>query len=152
MSPEKRPTPEVEQVTPELENLLAQFTDEEIETGVIARATSPAAPSESHTPTTLQHLLDTALLERSLAQLLRSAREAAGLSLADTAKRSGLTPERVQELEQEGADIELHTLDRYANALGYDLQIVFIPRGGDAPVVRTHKNQPAPPTNSAEPD
>lgn len=52
MSPENLPTPEVDQVTPELEILLAQFTDEEIETGVIARA-SPTATNELHTPTTL---------------------------------------------------------------------------------------------------
>lgn len=100
----------------------------------------------------MQDLLARALLERSLAQLLRSAREAAGLSLADTAKCVGLTRSRVEELEREGADHELHTLQRYANALGYDLQIVFIPRGGDAPALRAHKNQPAPPTNSAERD
>jgi DNA-binding phage protein len=151
MSAKNRRTLEVDQVTPELEHLLAQFTDEEIETGVMARG-APATSDQLHTPTTLQHLLDKALLERSLARLLRSAGETANLSLADTAKRSGLTPERVQALEQESADLELHTLDRYANALGYDLQIVFVPRGGDAPVLCAHKNQPAPPTNSAEPD
>ena len=151
MSPENLPTPEVDHVTPELENLLAQFTDDEIETGVMARAT-PAAPNERHTPTTLVDLLGKVLLEQSLAQLLYSARETAGLSLAHTAKRSGLTRSRVQELEQEGADLDLDTLQRYANALGYDLQIVFIPRGGDAPTLRAPTSQPAPSSDSTNQD
>jgi len=152
LKPRQRPDPEVDQATRALERLLAQFTDEEIDTGVIARDTTAAAPTERHTSTTLHELLATARFERSLAQLLRSAREASGLSVAETAKRIGVPRSRVLELERSGADIGLTTLQRHASTLGYDLQIVFIPRDDDGPPLLAHANQPHLPSNGTEHD
>ena len=151
MNTRMRPSPNVDRVTPELETVLAQFTDEEIETGVIARdATTNGSTSERHTATTLHDLLATARRERSIARLLSSARETAGLSLADTAKRIGVTRSRVQQLEREGANLELNVLHRYAHAPRYDLQIVFVPRGDDTPTLRASTSQPAPTTTGTE--
>ena len=150
MGTRKRPAPEVEHVTPELETLIAQFTDDEIATGVVQRTGTPAGRPQRHTAKSLLGRLTDAILERSLAQLLRSARATAGLTLAEAAGHLGVTRSRVHQLEQEGANLELHTLQRYANALGYDLQIVFVPRGHDTPTLRAPTSQPAPPTTGSE--
>ena len=56
MSTGKRPAPEVD-VTPELEALLAQFTDDEIETGVMSRG-PVVRPDECHSAATIQEILD----------------------------------------------------------------------------------------------
>lgn len=134
MRPSKRPAPDVDLVTPELEALLEQFSDDEIETGVLARG-AVAADSEHHTAESLKALLGRAVLERSLGQLMRSARANAGLSLADVAQRLGVTRSRVHQMEREGANLELHTVERYANALGYEVRVVFVTRGGEAPTL-----------------
>ena len=139
MNTKKRTTPHVDQVTPELEALLAQFSDEEIATGVIAPASTPT-PTERHTPDTLLAHLGDALVERSLAQLLHSARTAASFSLADMAERLGVSRSRVHQLEQEGANLELQTLGRCASALGYDVQVVFVPREHDKPTLTAPVN------------
>jgi len=149
VTPTKRPDPEMDQVTPELDTLLAQFTDEEIETGVIAHS-AVATSTEHHTTETLQRHLNAALFERSLAQLLRSARAAAGLSLADVAQRLGVTRSRVHQLEHEGANLELHTIQRYASTLGYDVRIVLVPRDGGTQALCALTHQPASLTNATE--
>lgn len=132
MRPSKRPAPEVDPETPELKALLEQFSDAEIETGVLTRG-AVAADSERHTAKSLEVLLGRAILERSLGRLMRSARANAGLSLADVAQRLGVTRSRVHQMEREGANLELHTVERYANALGYEVRVVFVTRGGEAP-------------------
>ncbi len=63
MSSKNRPVPDVDQVTPELEALLAQFTDEEIETGVIARDGTAVGDAERHTVAALPDRLNDARLE-----------------------------------------------------------------------------------------
>jgi hypothetical protein len=60
MSHPKRPPPEVDHVTPELEALLAQFSDEEIASGVITRAAA-AVPAARHTSHELLARLNDAL-------------------------------------------------------------------------------------------
>lgn len=61
MSHTKRPVPEVDQVTLELEALLVQFTDEEIETGVVARGGTATETAERHNAAALRDLLAGAL-------------------------------------------------------------------------------------------
>lgn len=134
MSTKKRPVPEVDQVTPELEALLAQFTDEEIETGIMTRGPR-VQPDQEHTPTSLRGLLADAMLQESLAQLLSCARATADYSLADMAERLGVTRSRAHQLECAGANLELKTLERCAQALGYEARVVFVPKNDDRPVL-----------------
>ena len=134
MSTKKRPTPHVDQVTPDIEALLAQFSDEEIATGVITPAAAPA-PAERLTHAALLAHLSDALVERSLAQLLHSARTTSSFSLADMAERLGVTRSRAHQLEQEGVNLTILTLQRCASALGYDAQVVFVPREPEKPTL-----------------
>jgi DNA-binding Xre family transcriptional regulator len=52
---------------------------------------------------------------------LRSQRELMGYSLADVAKRTGMTRSNLCRLEQNGETAKLETLQRYAAALGCEL-------------------------------
>jgi DNA-binding Xre family transcriptional regulator len=54
---------------------------------------------------------------------LRSQRELKGLSLADVARRMGVARSNLCRLEQNGENVKLETLNRYAAAVGYELSI-----------------------------
>jgi len=54
---------------------------------------------------------------------LRSQRELKGLSLADVAKRAGMARSNLCRLEQNGENVKLETLQRYATALGCELVV-----------------------------
>ncbi len=64
MGKKKRPAPDVDHVTQELEGLLEQFSDEELESGVMEHGTA-ALSGERHTPRTLIALLHDAGVDRS---------------------------------------------------------------------------------------
>ena len=52
---------------------------------------------------------------------LRSQRELRGFSLADVAKRTGMARSNLCRLEQDGDNVKLETLRRYAEAIGCEL-------------------------------
>ncbi len=58
MSIEKRTPPNVDRATPELDTLIAQFSDEEITSGVVA--SGAALPNERHTVEALVEQLNEA--------------------------------------------------------------------------------------------
>jgi transcriptional regulator with XRE-family HTH domain len=58
---------------------------------------------------------------------LRSKRELMGYSLADVAKRTGMTRSNLCRLEQNGDSAKLDTLQRYAAALGCELIVEVRP-------------------------
>ena len=58
---------------------------------------------------------------------LRSKRELMGYSLADVAKRTGMTRSNLCRLEQNGESAKLATLQRYAAALGCELVVEVRP-------------------------
>lgn len=135
MSAKKKPAPEVDEASPELEALLAEFREEEVATGVVARPTEAAVRTRTYDASELQQRFMDALLEESLARLLRSARSTADLSLADVAERLRVSRSWVQQLEREGANLQIDTLNRLANALGYDVHVSFIARSEDKPTL-----------------
>lgn len=59
---------------------------------------------------------------RAILAKLRSLRELKGLSLAEVAKRAGMARSNLCRLEQNGNNVKLETLQRYATAL--DCQLV----------------------------
>jgi transcriptional regulator with XRE-family HTH domain len=54
---------------------------------------------------------------------LRSLRELKGLSLAEVAKRAGMARSNLCRLEQNGNNVKLETLQRYAAALDCELVV-----------------------------
>jgi DNA-binding Xre family transcriptional regulator len=58
---------------------------------------------------------------------LRQLREEQGLSLADLEEQTGMTRGNLCRLENEGRNVQLRTLERYAKALGCRLEIQLVP-------------------------
>ena len=58
---------------------------------------------------------------------LKAAREAAGLSQADLARRVGIAQPDMPEIERGDRDVRLSTANRLAQALGHDLRDLLPP-------------------------
>jgi transcriptional regulator with XRE-family HTH domain len=61
-------------------------------------------------------------------EILRQAREHAGLSQRQLAERLGCTQPAVSQAEAGGAALSIATLRRFADALGCDLQLQIVSR------------------------
>jgi transcriptional regulator with XRE-family HTH domain len=70
------------------------------------------------------------LVLRSLGEVLRSARQRRGMTLRDLAQKLEVKHPRIVQLEKAETAIELQTLTRHAEALGYEIRLEFIPREG----------------------
>ena len=55
--------------------------------------------------------------------ILRQARESAGMTQEEVARRLNTTKSAISRIENHAEDIRLSTLNRYANAVGANLQI-----------------------------
>lgn len=100
-------------------------------------------------------------VERPGAGWLRTIREVLGLTLADLAKRLGVTPPAVRSFEQaEGEDrITLASLRRTADAMDCELIYALVPRTGTFAALaeargrgRTQVETPAPPSATHDAD
>lgn len=58
---------------------------------------------------------------------LRQVREEQGLSLTDLEERTGMTRANLCRLENEGRNVQLRTVERYARALGCRIEIQLVP-------------------------
>jgi ribosome-binding protein aMBF1 (putative translation factor) len=67
---------------------------------------------------------------QNAAELIRTAKEKRKVSQRDLASRVGVANPRVAQIQKAGNAIEIPTLAKYAEALGYDLEIAFVPRQG----------------------
>jgi ribosome-binding protein aMBF1 (putative translation factor) len=106
--------------------MLEHFTREEVQSGVVERPGGEPAPGRSFDE--VRDALAEALLQDSLAALLKSARASAQLSLADVAERLSVSRGWIHQLEQDGANLQIATLARLADALGYDVRVTFVAR------------------------
>ncbi len=76
---------------------------------------------------------------QNAAELIRKAKEKRRVSQRDLASRLGVANPRVAQIQKAGNAIEIPTLAKYAEALGYDLEIAFVPRqGGERLVTKAH--------------
>jgi ribosome-binding protein aMBF1 (putative translation factor) len=100
------------------------------ETPVLAKNTLPANLSEAVPLETVLGRVNEGLLLHSVGELLRLAREQKGMTLRDLAQKLEVKHPRIVQLEKAQTAIELQTLTRHADALGYDIRLEFIPREG----------------------
>lgn len=107
-------------------SMLEKFSPEEVQSGVVERPGGEPAPGRSFDQ--VRDAFAEALLQESLAALLRSARASAQLSLADVAERLSVSRGWIHQLEQDGANLQIATLARLADALGYDVRVTFVAR------------------------
>ena len=95
-----------------------------------------------YTSPELKTLFEEALLEQRMGQALQTARKGRGLSGSELARRLGVTPMRVHQLERVQGNVELQTLARVADALNYELTVILTPREGGASIqVNTRSEQ-----------
>lgn len=122
-----------EDVTPEqqveIQRLLAQFSPEEIKTGVIQRRKKTPHRGKAVSGEDVRLQLEEAKLEHSISEALRTMRTERGLTLAQLADTQGISTARVGQIEQGDMRLELRSIVRQAAALGYKVRIVFTPVG-----------------------
>ncbi len=115
----------------EVASLLERFTADEVESGIVQRSGSERLAGRSFAE--FQESFAHALLQDSLSTLLQSARSGAHLSLADVAERVGASRSWIHQLERDGANLQIATLARLADALGYDVRVTFVARDEERP-------------------
>jgi len=121
------------EMTEEVATLRERFTADEIASGVVKRSESAGPIGRSFDE--FQGALADALLQDSLSTVLQSARSAAHLSLADVAKRLSVSRGWIHQLERDGANLQIATLARLADALGYDVRVTFVARDEERPAL-----------------
>lgn len=136
-----RAKPEVDHVSPELKALLGTFTDEEITTGEV-RPPEESSVGGAMTADEIEAELGTAILEEDLAALLRKARTSKKLSLKEVGQRLRVSKTRVHQLEEKDANLEVATLCRVADALGYDVMVTFTERKEGKSIAARMKGPP----------
>ena len=82
--------------------------------------------ASSLSPKQIGEQVQEAVWEKSLSDLLHSARTSSDASLAQLAEAMGVSKGRVQQLEK-SENVEVMTLVRYLNSLGYSLVLTAIP-------------------------
>jgi DNA-binding phage protein len=81
------------------------------------------------TPERIQSTIQHEVVAHSLGELLEKARRAKGISAANHAKNLGVTRSQIYQSELPDANLELATLLRHADALGYEVEVVLNPKG-----------------------
>lgn len=119
----------------ELMALLEQASDEN--TPKAFEAASTDAHLTPITPTGITSMLEEALISKSLSQMLKSARNESGMTLAEVSERMGVSRGRIGQLESEGSNLEAQTLARLADALEYDVVLTLRPRVAGRQVITT---------------
>jgi ribosome-binding protein aMBF1 (putative translation factor) len=71
-----------------------------------------------------------ALLAESVGDVLAKARTESGLSLTQAAKKTNLTRGRMAQLENDKANLEIQTIVKQAQALGYKVRLSLEPEDG----------------------
>jgi DNA-binding phage protein len=109
--------------------LLQQLGEGEVITGV------EPVPGQGYSAEALAEEYAEAVVAESVGQLIAVARKETGRSLRDVGAAAGVSHGRVREVEH-SSNVEIATLVRVADALGYDVRIVLEPRGAGRQTAR----------------
>jgi DNA-binding XRE family transcriptional regulator len=89
-------------------------------------------PERAWTGQNIRETLLQALVADTLGDMLQQARQARKVTGENLGKRIGVSKARIAQLEGlEGGRVELQTLAHYAHALGYQVNINFVPEDKD---------------------
>jgi DNA-binding XRE family transcriptional regulator len=92
-------------------------------------------PERAWTSQDIREVLLQSLVSETLGDLLQQARQARKITGEKLGKRIGVSKARIAQLEGlEGGQVELQTLAQYAHALGYRININFVPQEEDGKV------------------
>jgi ribosome-binding protein aMBF1 (putative translation factor) len=96
--------------------------------GPVKAGKYPKQLLKATTPKSLQGVVQKAIITHSVGDVLARAREESHLSLAQVAQKVKATRGRVAQVEHPDARLEIQTLVRYADAMGYDVAITLKPK------------------------
>ncbi|HEY0152266.1 MAG TPA: helix-turn-helix transcriptional regulator [Longimicrobium sp.] len=113
----------------ELMALLADLGEGEVVTGV-----GPVA-GDGYSAADIARELSDAIVADSVGELIARARKESGQSLRDVASMAGVSHGRVREMER-SSNLEVATLTRMADAMGYEVKIILEPRRHGRPGAR----------------
>lgn len=113
--------------TPNLEALLSELSAEELKTGIIENNPNPPVGLLEVAQPIARHQLEDAILESDLRHALTRARKNSGATIRDVAKTQNISVARAHEIEHANLKLELQTLVRHANALGYEVSLTLTP-------------------------
>ncbi len=113
--------------TPNLEALLSELSAQELKTGIIQSNSNPPVGLLETAQPNARHQLENAILESDLRHALTRARKNSGATIRDVAKTQGISVARAHEIEHANLKLELQTLVRHANALGYEVSLTLTP-------------------------
>ncbi len=111
---------------------LAEQPDAELLSLIEGLEDRPAITTQSNVqstnPQAIKATLEDELIAISVGQLITQARKKRGLTLEQIGRVLNLGKARMSQIEKAGANLELHTLARVAQALEYDLKVSFVPK------------------------
>ena len=87
---------------------------------------SPAQTKKQHEK--VMQVLEEAIISSSLVEMIQAAQQSTGRSLRETSRRAAMSPSQLQNLKKHAERSEVRNLARVAEAMGYELQIAFVPR------------------------
>jgi hypothetical protein len=72
--------------------------------------------------------LDEAIVSGSLVELLEQAQQSTGRSIRETGRRAEMSHTQLLSIKKQAERTEVRNLARVADAMGYELEIAFVPR------------------------
>jgi hypothetical protein len=111
-----------------LDALLLELSPEELETGIIQSNPNPPIGLLELADENPRYQLENAILETDLRHALTRARKNAGATIREVAELEGISVARAHEIEHANLKLELQTLVRHANALGYEVGLTLTPK------------------------
>lgn len=123
----------LEEVSPELQAALDEMSGLEQKYGYDLGAAGFKGKADNTDKLSIKQLkerIEMAQVEQSLSRLLQTARSQSQQSLADVAEGMGVVRSRVAALER-SENLEITTLVRYLDTLGYDVLLTLIPKNRD---------------------
>lgn len=87
--------------------------------------------SEEWTPTQIEDAVNEMVLAKSVGDLLAEARKQSGMTMNEVAEKMSVTKGRVNQLEHPEASLEVATVARMAQAMGYKLTLTLDPKTPD---------------------
>jgi DNA-binding XRE family transcriptional regulator len=93
----------------------------------------PGVPGmlEEWTPEQIEAVVQDMFLAQSVSELLEEARKQSGLTMNDVAEKMSVSRGRINQLEHPDANLEVATVTRMAQAMGYKVTIMLEPESAD---------------------
>lgn len=126
----------------EMFDMLSDFTDQEIKTGLLSHGDAPEGMIGDSKSRNFKADFEKILLAENLKKALSRARANRKITLKQVALKEGISLPRAQQIENAQTKLELQTLVRHAAALDYSVSITLTPKDGLGETITTKLSYP----------